>query len=242
MTRAERLLALIALLRRSRYAVSAQTLANKLAVTPRTIYRDIEVLRAQGAVIEGEAGVGFVFKDDFSLPPLMFDQEELAALVLGMRWVIAYGDPLLSENAKKVLGKIKTVLPSVLAHELRTQNLYPIAAKVQCNDDEAMILMVIRESIRQRCKVYIEYEDGKGGISERIISPLIIGYFPDSRLVAAWCDLRQAFRHFRTDRVRTSTRLDMPFDRTYHELMQAWLMVEGVEFDRFNWEITTDKN
>src|SRR5262245_57724845 len=114
MARAERLLDLIQVLRRHRHPVSGQALANELGVSLRTVYRDIQTLIGQGAAIDGEAGVGYVLRPGFVLPPLMFSDEEIEALVLGSRWVAQRTDEPLARAAANAIAKIAAVLPDDL--------------------------------------------------------------------------------------------------------------------------------
>src|SRR3984893_13883893 len=112
MSRAERLLELIEVLRRHRRPVSGRTLAVELDISLRTLYRDIAALQAQGAVIEGEPGIGYVLRPGFVLPPLMFSADEIEALVLGSRWVSDRGDDLLGSAARNAIAKIAAVPPA----------------------------------------------------------------------------------------------------------------------------------
>ena len=123
MTRAERLLELLQMLRGYRYPISGQKLAKRLNVSLRTLYRDIATLQAQGAEIEGEAGMGYVLKPGFFLPPLMFSQAEIEALLLGIQWVSQYGDKPLTISAVDVASKITQVLPSNVKKEINSYSL-----------------------------------------------------------------------------------------------------------------------
>jgi predicted DNA-binding transcriptional regulator YafY len=93
-SRANRLLDLIQILRRHRYPVSGAALASELGISLRTLYRDIGTLQAQGATIDGAPGLGYVLRPGFMLPPLMFSHEEIEALALGSRWVADRADAL----------------------------------------------------------------------------------------------------------------------------------------------------
>lgn len=208
MSRAQRLLDLIQLLRRHRRAVSGAVLAEELEVSLRTLYRDIETLRAQGAHIDGEAGVGYVLHPGFMLPPLMFSEEEIEALVLGSRWVSERADGLLGKAARNVLAKIGAVLPPDLREGIAASGMLigpgdPIAA----GDAE---LAAIREAIRAERKMRIAYADERGIATNRTIWPLALAFFDRVRVVVGWCELRQGFRHFRTDRI---AELDVTADR-----------------------------
>src|ERR1700754_4300218 len=117
MSRAQRLLDLLQILRSHRYPVSGALLAGQLDISLRTLYRDIALLQQQGAHIEGEAGVGYVLRPGFLLPPLMFSEEEIQALVLGSRWVADRADSQLGQAARNALAKIAAVLPPELRNE-----------------------------------------------------------------------------------------------------------------------------
>src|SRR5881396_422406 len=123
MSRAQRLLDLIQLLRGYRRPVSGAVLAEALGISLRTLYRDIETLNAQGATIDGAPGLGYVLRPGFMLPPLMFSEEEIEALVLGSRWVADRADHRLGEAARNALAKISAVLPPELRHDLETSAL-----------------------------------------------------------------------------------------------------------------------
>ena len=200
MSRTSRLFELMQLLRCHRHAVKAHVLAVHLGVSVRTVYRDIETLRQQGADIRGEAGVGFVLKQDFLLPPLMLDAKEMEALVFATRWLVQQPDSGLAEQAKSALAKIQTVLPNSLNRETNQYSLYPISHP-PFSTMEAPVLALVRQALRDERKLQLEYEDADGSLSQRTVWPLALAYFEHARILAAWCELRQAFRHFRTDRM-----------------------------------------
>ena len=225
MSRAERLLALLEELRRHRRPVRGDTLAKALGVSTRTLYRDIASLRAQGASIDGEAGVGFRLRPGFLLPPLMFPEEELQALVLGSRWVAARGDARLAEAARRALSRLAAVLPPAVADRLEVEHLVVGPAKRATRDRADLAL--VRAAIRGERKLRITYEDGGGERSTRTIWPFLIGYFDDARLVSAWCELRQGFRHFRADRVHEVRDTGERYPTPRGELERRWRVEEG---------------
>src|ERR1700692_3323279 len=114
MSRAQRLLDLIQPLRGYRRPVSGPTLAEEMGIPLRNVDRDIETLKAQGAHIDGEPGVGYVLRPGFMLPPLMFSEEEIEAMVLGPRWAAGRADAALGAAARNALAKIAAVLPQDL--------------------------------------------------------------------------------------------------------------------------------
>ncbi|MFY0480719.1 helix-turn-helix transcriptional regulator [Achromobacter marplatensis] len=219
MSRTERLLELLQTLRRHRLPVSGHRLAAEMGISLRTLYRDIATLQCQGAEIEGEPGVGYVLRPGFMLPPLMFSTEEIEALVLGTRWVAGRSDERLGLAARNALAKIGAVLPQELRDELDAIPLLvaPSASAVIDRVDVALI----RQAIRNERKLEIQYRDDKGSDSARVIWPFALGFFDSVRLVMAWCELRQDFRHFRTDRIAALTAGDR-YPRRRHALLKEW--------------------
>jgi len=226
MSRSQRLLDLIQVLRRHRRPVSGTALADAIGVSLRTLYRDIETLKAQGAHIDGEAGVGYVLRPGFMLPPLMFTEDEIEALVLGSRWVSERADAPLGDAARNALAKIAAVLPDDLKEGLDASNLLigpgePIAA----GDAE---LASIRAAIRAEHKLTITYADGKGRATKRTIWPFALAFFDRARVVAAWCELRNGYRHFRTDRIGALKPVNKRYPRRRQVLLKEWRALEGV--------------
>ena len=224
MSRTQRLFDLIQILRGYRFPVTGARLATDLGISLRTLYRDIATLQGQGANIEGEPGLGYVLRPGFMLPPLMFTEEELEALVLGSRWVSARADLPLSKAARVALSKIAAVLPQDLRQALDTSSLM-----VGCGsqtETESIDLSCIRKAIRTEHKACIQYLDQKGQVSDRIIWPVALGYFDHVRMLAGWCELRQAFRHFRTDRITGLTILPERYPRRRSALLKEWREVD----------------
>lgn len=226
MSRAERLLDLIQILRRHRHPVSGHALAKELGVSIRTLYRDIVTLQAQGARIDGEPGLGYVLRPGFMLPPLMFSEDEIEALVLGSRWVADRGDSRLGAAARDALAKIAAVLPADLRDELDASTLLvgpgaPIAA----GDAE---LASIRLAIRAERKLDIIYRDVQDAETKRLIWPFAVGFFDRARVVVAWCELRQGFRHFRTDRIAALAPTDIRYPKRRQALLKEWRQAEGI--------------
>lgn len=222
----ERLFELLALLRSYRYPVSAKTLAEKLNVSTRTLYRDIATLKTQGADIEGEPGLGFQLKPGFLLPPMMFDKDELEALVLGMRWVIQKGDTSLQNGAKSVLNKVRAVLPKSLQDELDFSSLMVGPNLINCTDDESMKLL--RTAVRNQKVLEISYIDLKENKSRRIIWPIGIAFFDGLRVLIAWCEKRQDFRHFRTDRIKKIINHNKKYPKSKPELLSQWRKIHNI--------------
>lgn len=226
MARAQRLLNLIQALRQHRRPVAGAVLADDLGVSLRTIYRDIETLKGQGAHIEGEAGLGFVLRPGFMLPPLMFSEDEIEALVLGSRWVSERADGLLAKAARNVLAKIGTVLPDDLKAGIDDSGLLigpgePIAAR-----DGAVA--AIRQAIRSERKVQVAYADKQGIATQRTIWPIALAFYDRVRVVVAWCELRDGYRHFRIDRIATLDCMAERYPRRRARLLKEWHAIQGV--------------
>jgi predicted DNA-binding transcriptional regulator YafY len=221
MARSERLLDLIQALRRHRRPVSAARLAEELGVSLRTIYRDVQSLIGQGATIEGEAGVGYVLKPGFALPPLMFDDQEIEAIVLGARWVMKRaGDAQLAGAAKNALAKIVAVLPEDLRERAEFSGL--MAGPGEKLEAGGIDLAPIRQAIRDEAKLRIRYDDGKGRVTDRVIWPIALGFFDQVRMVVGWCELRQDFRHFRADRIGGAKPTGKRYSKRRRALLKAW--------------------
>ena len=226
MSRAERLLELMQGLRRHRYPVSGAVLASELGISLRTLYRDIAALQAQGARIDGEPGVGYVLRPGFMLPPLMFSEDEIEALVLGSRWVADRADDPLGRAARNALAKIAAVLPTELRNALDASALFVGPGAVIAAGDQALVS--IRHAIRSESKLHIRYRDLQGRTSDRVIWPFALGFFDQVRIVAAWCERRQGYRHFRTDRIADLTILDSRYPRRRQALLKEWREIEGI--------------
>ncbi len=226
MSRAERLLELIQTLRRHRHPVSGETLADALEISLRTLYRDIETLRGQGAHIDGEPGIGYVLRPGFMLPQLMFSEAEIEALVLGSRWVAERADGPLGDAARNALAKIAAVLPKDIKENLDgSPLLIGPADGPAAGDDE---LPAIRAAIRQEMKLRIRYVDGGGTETRRVIWPFALAFFDRVRVVVAWCELRKGFRHFRTDRIVRLAVTEKRYPRRRQALLKDWRAAEGI--------------
>lgn len=227
MSRAERLLQLMQLLREYRYPVKGSVLAQQLGISVRTLYRDIQSLQNQGANIEGEAGIGYCLKPSFTLPPLMFSPEEVEALVFGSRWVIEKGDTELMSAAKSALAKIADVIPDSLRYQLEHNNLLigPSQQERLLANEQSVAL---RHAIRQQRKVSIDYQDVKQQQTERIIWPFALATFDSTSIVLAWCELREQIRAFRLDRISTLTTLSDAYPRNRRSLLKEWQKNEGI--------------
>lgn len=226
MSRAARLLGLLQVLRRHRRPVTATSLAADLGVSERTVYRDIATLVGQGAAIEGEAGIGYVLRPGFLLPPLMFGDDEIEALVLGLRWVADRGDGALGAAAADALAKISAVLPAELRERAGDAGLVvgpgtPIpSGRADLSD--------LRRAIRGERKLRIAYADAEGRQTARTIWPFALAFFDRVRVVVAWCESRQDFRHFRTDRIVTAEVTGERYPRRRRALLAEWRKRENI--------------
>lgn len=220
MSRAERLLQLLQVLRCHRRPVSGQALADELGVSIRTLYRDIASLQAQGATIEGEPGIGYVMKPGFMLPPIMFRSEELDALVLGMRWVADRCDKTLSSGALSTLAKIAAVLPAELRRELEESSL--LVGAPLTRPAHAISPDLLRAAVRAERKLDITYVDGSGIHSRRIVWPFALVYFDQARVLMCWCELRADFRNFRSDRILSVEQIEERYPKRRSTLLREW--------------------
>jgi predicted DNA-binding transcriptional regulator YafY len=227
MSRAQRLLDLIQALRRHRSPVTGAVLARELGISLRTLYRDIASLQAQGADIAGEAGLGYVLKPGFTLPPLMFNIEEIEALALGSRWVAARADSPLGGAAKNALAKIAAVLPPDLSDILDASALLVGPGERIAAGDAG--LPTIRQAIRAERKLELGYLDGAGAQTRRIVWPFALAFFDRARVIVAWCETRAAFRHFRTDRISAIEASPMRYPRRRQALLKEWRQSEGIK-------------
>src|SRR5436305_3040017 len=220
MRRAERLLQLLQILRRHRAPVTGEVIADELEVSLRTGYRDIASLIGDRVPIRGEAGVGYVLDEGFDLPPLMFTVDELEAAMLGLRWVARRGDRQLSRAAKDAVAKIGAVLPQELKPFLFDASL--IVSPNSRIAADAVDVAALRDAIRKGRKVQIRYHNEASEVTERVIWPLGVAYFEATRNVIAWCELREAFRYFRTDRIEDISYLDQRYPGRRKALLKNW--------------------
>lgn len=200
MRRADRLFRIVQLLRSGRL-VTARSLAQKLEVSERTIYRDVQELQLAGTPIEGEAGVGYTLRRDFDIPPLMFDRQEITALVFGARMVKAWGGTEMAEAANSALRKIEAVLPPDLRERIDQVLLYAPGYKVP----QALrrTLDVLHRAATERRVLEIDYTREDSQISHRRVRPLGLYFWGEVWTLVGWCELRDNFRTFRADRMQS---------------------------------------
>lgn len=226
MRRADRLFEIIQIMRRKRLTRAAD-LAEELEVSERTVYRDIRDLMASGVPIDGEAGVGYVLREGYDLPPLMFKESEIEALVLGAHIVESWADPDLARAAADIIAKVQQVLPEHLRKYM--DNTALLAPDHTYKEPLTFELSDLRGAVREKHKVHFAYEDAVGGSTQRTVRPLSLAFFGPVWLLASWCELRNDFRAFRLDRIKTFALLDERFSnepgKTMHDFLKrerAW--------------------
>ncbi len=220
MRRADRLFQIIQLLRHER-VVTARDLAQNLEVSERTIYRDMQDLSLSGVPIASETGIGYRLMKGFSLPPLMFNEEELTALMLGARMVQAWTDKSLAKAASHAMSKIEVVIPERLKPELARQDI--LVPDFAFCDKVADRLLLLRSASKQQRKVMYNYIRADGEASNRTVHPLGLFYWGKVWTLVAWCELRDEFRHFRLDRISDLVLLNMHFEAVCGQTLQDYL-------------------
>ncbi|MFA7413837.1 MAG: YafY family protein [Rhizobium sp.] len=221
MRKASRLFEIIQILRVARRAVTARTMAEALEVTERSIYRDIAELQAMRVPIEGERGLGYILRPGFDLPPLMFTIEETEAMVLALALLERTGDGELKQAAKRISQKIAGALPQPLRQALSTNALHAWGSPAP--SPEGIDLALVRRAIRDERKLEIDYRDEFGRATERTIRPIALIYYSQTANIVAWCELRQALRNFRADRVEHCDALDAFFKGEGEGLRNLWI-------------------
>ncbi|MES2818774.1 MAG: YafY family protein [Pseudomonadota bacterium] len=222
MRRADRLFQIVQFLR-SRRLTTAQWLAERLQVSVRTIYRDILDLSLSGVPLEGEAGVGYVLRHSMDLPPLMFERDEIEALVAGARMVSAWADPGLQRAAESALAKIHGVLPADLRDELNGNQLFVPGMR----DYPVHWLGQLRLAVRERRKLLLSYRCEREAQTERCIWPLGLFFWGQVWTLCGWCELRSDFRNFRIDRVQGLRDTGEHFDPAPGQRLKDYLATVG---------------
>lgn len=227
MRRADRLFDIIEYLRRHRRVVTAAELAEKTEVSVRTIYRDIADLQASRVPIDGEAGLGYLLREGYDLPPLMFTEEEAEAMALGARIVSTWGDRELGDAAKAVLAKLRAVLPRNLKAQFDALGVMAPPAHYQAT--VVIDLARVRRAVRAKKKIRFSYADANGTTSKRTIWPLTLSFYGAVWTVPGWCELRQDFRAFRADRMQDLEVLEECIPPDADKTLAAYLKREGVK-------------
>ncbi|MBU4137803.1 MAG: YafY family transcriptional regulator [Alphaproteobacteria bacterium] len=233
MRRADRLFQIIQVLRRSSKPVTADAIAAELETSKRSIYRDIATLMAQRVPIRGEAGIGYVLDGGFDMRPLMLTSDEVEAAVLGAQWVVGRGDSALARAARDLIAKIAATVPE----RLRPVALEPAVASPPVwtpNEIETLDMSQVRAWIHAGRKLRLRYADERGAETLRVIWPCLVGYRETKRLLVGWCETREDFRTFRTDRVVEADFLDERYPGRPAVLRGRWFA--KVEAERAAWE------
>ena len=224
MRRADRLFRIVQLLRRRRTIVTAAQIAEKLDISERTVYRDIRDLIDAGTPINGEAGVGYRLQPGYDLPPLMFDRDEIQALVLGARIVRQVGDPALARASESILSKVAAMLPRDLEPLLADARLF--MPGMVAMGKSAAALAVAREALIAQRRMRLTYASERGEETERTVRPLGVFFWGRTWTLAAWCELRSGFRNFRLDRLVGEPALQDHFDdepgRTLRDMLSQY--------------------
>ncbi|MEM7188270.1 MAG: YafY family protein [Pseudomonadota bacterium] len=227
MRRTERLFQIIQILRASRSPVTGRQLADELEISLRTLYRDMAELIAQRVPITGEAGMGYVMDDGYDMPPLMLTADELEAAALGAQMVAAQSDPALGRAARDLVSKLSDAIPPELRPVILDAGTRSYSTGRQA--DEKFDGAALRRAMRDRAKLHIIYRDQAGTGTDRVIWPLLIAYLSSIRYIVAWCEARQDYRHFRTDRVQSLQVLPEKYPGRRAILIREW---EGVVSER----------
>jgi predicted DNA-binding transcriptional regulator YafY len=227
MRRADRLFQIIQLLRRRRTTMTAAQLAARLGTSERTVYRDVRDLVLAGTPIDGEAGVGYRIRPGYDLPPLMFDRDEIQALVLGARIVRQFGDPALSRASEAILAKVAAVVPKDLAPLITETRLF--VPSTIGSSRSADSLTAAREALIARRKLRFSYANAAGVGSKRTVRPLGVFFWGRNWTLAAWCEMRCDFRNFRLDRASDAMLLDETFEDEPGKTLKDLLTKYGPE-------------
>mgnify|MGYP002721751502 CR=1 FL=1 len=223
MRKASRLFEIIQIVRLAPRPVTAADIALQLEVTPRSIYRDIAALQAMRVPIEGGRGIGYILRPGFTLPPLMLSIDETEAIVLALALLERTGDTGLKQAAKQVTRKIAAAVPAPLAQTFSTNALHAWGTVAPVPD--AVDLALVRRAIRDEQKLCLDYRDEYARLTERTILPIALIYYSQTANIVAWCELRQAIRNFRADRIEHCEPASGFFKGDGERLRQVW--VEG---------------
>ncbi|MBB3568398.1 YafY family protein [Rhizobium sp. BK491] len=221
MRKASRLFEIIQILRLAKLPVTGADIAARLEVTVRSVYRDIAALQAMRVPIEGERGIGYILRPGFDLPPLMFSIEEMEAIVLSLALLERTGDAELKQAAKRVSAKIAGAVPPPLRQTLDANALH--AWGFAAPSAAAIDLSLVRRAIRDEEKLDLAYRDELGRATERIIRPIALIYYAETANIVAWCELRQAIRNFRSDRIEGCEATGLWFKGEGDGLRQIWV-------------------
>lgn len=220
MRRTERLFQIIQILRSARSPITGRDLADELEISLRTLYRDMAELTAQRIPITGEPGLGYILDDGYDMPPLMLTADELEAAALGAAWVASEADPSLARAARDLVSKLSEAIPK----ELRPIVLDASSKAIQTSSSvaERFDSALLRHAIRERYRLMLHYTDRDGSTTDRIIWPILIAFLDRTRYIIGWCETRQDYRHFKTDRVQQLSVLGEKYPGRRAALIKGW--------------------
>ena len=220
MRRTERLFQIIQVLRANRSPVTGSSLAEELEISLRTLYRDMAELMAQRVPITGEAGMGYVLDEGYNMPPLMLTADELEVAALGAAWVASNADPSLAIAARDLVSKLSDAIPQALRPIILEASSRPISTQPKIS--EQFDGHVLRHAIRERYRLQLCYEDKGQRGSDRVVWPMLIAYLDGNRYIVAWCEAKQDYRHFRTDRIQGLIVLEDKYPARRAVLIREW--------------------
>ncbi len=218
--RSSRMFEIIQMLRSAKNPLRAHDIAAQLEVTKRTIYRDIATLQSMRVPIEGAAGVGYIMRPGYNLPPINFDVEEAEAISVGLSMTDRTGDKALERAALRAAQKLSAA--TKLSETLFSSSWGATATDID--------LAEVRTAIRQEVKLALHYHDANDSVTRRTIHPIAIVYYSEVVVIAAWCELRDDFRHFRADRMISIKALPENFNGKGPALRETWARLHGTDF------------
>ena len=220
MRRTARLFQIIQILRSTRSPITGRELADELEISIATLYRDMAELHAQRIPIRGEAGVGYVLDDGYDMPPLMLTADELEAAALGAAWVAQEADPTLARAARDLVSKLSSAIPKELRPIVLDASSKSILTRARVSErfDSALL----RHAIRERYRLQLVYEDRAGNRSDRIVWPLLIAFLDRTRYLVAWCEQKEDYRHFKTERIQELKVLAKKYPGRRTALLKGW--------------------
>ncbi len=220
MRRADRLFQIIQILRSTKSPITGRELADELEISLSTLYRDMAELHAQRVPITGEAGVGYVLDDGYDMPPLMLTADELEAAALGAAWVAAEADPSLARAARDLVAKLSSAIPKDLRPVVLDASTRPIQTRAKLSErfDSALL----RHAIRERYRLQLVYLDRNGRASDRIVWPLLIAFLDRTRYLVGWCETREDYRHFKTERIQELKVLGDKYPGRRAAVLKGW--------------------
>ena len=230
MRRADRLFQITQILR-NRSMVTARQLAERLEVSERTIYRDIQDLSLSGVPVEGEAGVGYMLRHTLDVPPIMFNAEEIEALILGVNMLKAWSGSELSQSAQSALDKIEAVLPDELKQSFNNHKLF--APNYSVSDHHRRNFESLRLAVNQQHQIEIDYQAINGDQTTRQLEPLGLYFWGKVWTLVAWCDLRRAFRVFRVDRIIAISNQKINFQSKHGQSLDDYIAIQKARFDNY---------